>query len=63
MTVSLAQQIEEVERELALRSRVYPGFIARGKMRQSLADYHMTRMRAVLQTLQRLAQEEASSGG
>lgn len=59
---SLAQQIEEVERELTLRSRVYPGFVASGKMKQSLADYHMSRMRAVLQTLKRLAMEEAQSG-
>ena len=60
--ISLAQQIEEVERELTLRSRVYPGFVASGKMKQSIADYHMGRMRAVLQTLKRL-QEEASFGG
>ena len=60
---SLSQQIEEVKRELAMRSRVYPGFVGKGKMRASEADFHMDRMRAVLQTLERLVAEEASSGG
>ena len=60
---SLSQQIEEVKRELVMRSRVYPGFVMRGKMRASEADYHMDRMRAVLHTLERLVTEEASSGG
>ena len=59
---SLSQQIEEVKRELAMRGRVYPSFVMRGKMRASEADYHMERMRAVLETLERLA-KEAESGG
>jgi hypothetical protein len=50
--ISLNQQIEEVEREIALRERVYPRQISSGKMRQSVADYHIARMRAVLLTLQ-----------
>ncbi len=52
--ISLAQQIEEVERELGLRKGVYARAVASGKMRQSVADYHMQRLRAVLETLQRL---------
>jgi len=60
---SLSQQIEEVKRELAMRGRVYPTFVIRGKMRASEADYHMDRMRAVLETLEQLAGEEAVSGG
>lgn len=51
MTISLNQQIEEVERELALRRDVYPRQVAAGKMRQSIADYHLKRMEAVLATL------------
>lgn len=58
VTVSLAQQIEEVERELELRRRVYPHQVARGQMRQSIADYHMARMQAVLRTLQWLRANE-----
>lgn len=48
---SLAQQIEEVQREITLRGRVYPHQVASGKMKQSIADYHMGRMQAVLETL------------
>lgn len=54
MTFSINQQIEEVEREIALRERVYPHQIASGKMRQSIADYHMNRMKAVLDTLNKI---------
>jgi hypothetical protein len=57
--VSLREQIEEVERELALRKRVYAGQVYTGKMRQSVADYHMNRMQAVRDTLTRL-QEKAN---
>jgi hypothetical protein len=51
---SLREQIEEIERELALRARVYPGQVHMGKMRRSVADYHMNRMRAVMVTLKQL---------
>jgi hypothetical protein len=54
MTVTLDQQIAEVERELALRSRVYPGLVAKKKMRQSEADEHTRRMQDVLATLRSL---------
>lgn len=48
---SLAQQIEEVQRELDKRAEVYPGLVRRGTMRQSIADFHVARMTAVLRTL------------
>lgn len=54
MIFSLNQQIEEVEREIKLREGVYPRQVASGKMRQSVADYHLDRMRGVLATLQSL---------
>jgi hypothetical protein len=57
MTFSLAQQIEEVERELKLRERVYPNLVRKLEMRQSIADYHMARMQAVLETLMALERE------
>ncbi len=56
--ISLAQQIEEVERELGLRKGVYARAIASGKMRQSVADYHMQRLQAVLETLKALVQSD-----
>jgi len=57
-TFSLAQQIEEVDRELELRRRVYPGQVRSGAMRQSVADYHMARMQAVLTSLRWLQANE-----
>lgn len=60
MTVSLSQQIEEVDRELALRKNVYARNVASGKMRQSIADYHTNRMEAVKRTLEWLAENEAA---
>jgi hypothetical protein len=55
MTRPIAQQVSEVERELALRRSVYPGLVGRGKMRQAEADEHMARMEAVLATLRHVA--------
>lgn len=49
--VPIEAQIAEVERELGMRARVYPGFVARGKMDQVTADVHMARMAAALASL------------
>ena len=55
---SIDQQIEEVERELALRAKVYPRQVSSGTMRQSIADFHVARMQAVLTTLRWLRDHE-----
>jgi len=47
----LVDQIAEVRRELALRKAVYPGFIARGKLTQTVADRSMERLQAAHDTL------------
>lgn len=49
--ILIEQQISEVQREIGLRKNVYPGLVARGKMRQGEADEHMARIEAVLTTL------------
>jgi hypothetical protein len=54
MKISLRAQLEEVDRELKLRKRVYAHQIYTGKMRVSVAEYHMLRLRAVKRTLERL---------
>jgi hypothetical protein len=54
MTVSLQDQIACVERELKYRERVCARRVSEEKMTQALADRELTRMRAVLATLQRL---------
>jgi hypothetical protein len=56
--VSLSQQIEEVERELKKRAEVYPRQVSSGAMRQSIADYHVARMRAAGATLTWLRDHE-----
>jgi len=53
---SLSQQLEEVERELALRSRVYPRMVSKGQMRNTEAEYHMQRMESVAETLRGLVE-------
>lgn len=52
---SLVAQITEINRELALRERVYPSQVTSGRMRQSEAEYHievLKRVRATLNWLQ-----------
>lgn len=56
-TISLADQIKEVKRELAMRERLYPGWIAKGTLKQADADRQLERMRAALATLHELVAE------
>jgi hypothetical protein len=58
MKISLRAQLEEVDRELTLRQRVYSHQISVGKMRASVAEYHMLRLRAVQRTLETLIEQE-----
>lgn len=55
---SITQQCEEVEREIAMRKSAYPRWVAARKMRQSVADFHMERMQAVLETLRSLQDKQ-----
>lgn len=52
--ISLQEQIKCVEREIAMRRRVYPRWIFNNKMKQAQADLEIERMEAVLNTLQTL---------
>lgn len=60
MKISLTSQIQEVERELSQRRSVYPRMVATRKLKQSLADYQMQRLEAVLATLKWLQANEAA---
>jgi len=55
---SIADQIECVAREIAMRERVYPNFVRSGKKSQGDADAEIAKMRAVLRTLEWLRENE-----
>ncbi|WP_244396166.1 hypothetical protein [Afipia carboxidovorans] len=44
---TLEEKLEEIEREIAQRHRVYPRLVAAGKLRQTKADKQMALMIAV----------------
>lgn len=56
--VSLNQQIDEIDRELAQRRDVYPRLVATGKLRESIAAYQTKRLEAARDTLAWLAKNE-----
>jgi hypothetical protein len=58
MTHSLATQIAEVERELIMRRRVYPGMVRNRHMRESVANMQIEIMESVLATLLELKRRE-----
>lgn len=49
--MTLDDQIKCVKREIAMRERVYPSFIARGKLKPHEAEWQLEAMKAVLKTL------------
>lgn len=59
MKVSLIGQIAEIDREIALRQRVYPEQMRKGKMRQAEADLLMQRIQAVRASLTFLKEHES----
>ena len=52
--ISLQEQITEARRELGVRKSVYPKLIQRGRMTEDQAEYHITVMQAIVETLTRL---------
>jgi len=56
--VPLAAQIAELERELKMRQRVYPRFVAQEKMSQSQADTRMQYLASAIDTLRELQTHE-----
>lgn len=49
---TLQEQITSAKRELALRNRVYPSLIQRGKLRPDQAQHEIECMEAIIQTLE-----------
>jgi len=56
--ISLADQVTEARRELALRKVVYGKQVKRGTMTEGQAAYHLAAMAAIVETLTRLDLEQ-----
>jgi hypothetical protein len=54
---TLSRQIACIERELAIRVRVFPAWVRSGRIQQSQADDELNAMRAVLETLHSVERE------
>jgi hypothetical protein len=49
--ITFEQQVECIRREIAMRERAYPRFVAAKQMTKVKADYELAAMRAVLKTV------------
>jgi hypothetical protein len=56
--ISLADQIKEAQRELALRKKLYPQWIKRGTLTEGQATYYLQAMEAIVQTLRQLDMDQ-----
>lgn len=56
--IPIEKQIQCVARELAMRRRLYPRWVAQQRMKETEAQREIERMEAVLHTLQELAGRE-----
>lgn len=55
--MEIEAQIAAARRELSMRKRVYPRWVAQDKMKQSDADYQTAAMAAILATLEAVKAE------
>lgn len=55
---SLGDQIAELKRELGMRLKLYPQWIAQGRSNADAASAYIARMRAAIKTLSELADSE-----
>lgn len=56
--ISTSDKCDCVRRELALRIRVYPGFVAKHKMTARTAEHEIAVMTAIVEDYCRLADQE-----
>jgi hypothetical protein len=56
--ITLAEQIAEAQRELALRRSCYPAWVKSGKLDAGTAYYQLQAQEAIVRTLQRLEVEQ-----
>lgn len=48
MTITTADKIREIKRELGMRERVYPLFVKAGRLKQEAADRQIAVLQAIL---------------
>jgi hypothetical protein len=53
---TITEQIASAKRELALRRNVYPGWVAKERMKQETADHEIACMEAIVATLEAVVQ-------
>lgn len=58
--VTITEQIKGVRREIDYRKRLYPKWVADGRMKQKEADYQIELMEYVLNTLQAVLEFQRS---
>jgi hypothetical protein len=56
--ISLADQIAEAQRELALRRKCYPAWVKSGKLEAGEAKYQILCLEEIVRTLMRLDAEQ-----
>lgn len=52
---SIDELVKEAERETALRKSVYPGLVAKGRMKPDMAERRISNMEAIAQLLRGIA--------
>lgn len=63
MDISLADELAEVRREMRLRERVYPRWVADGTLAAAVAERRLAALLAVAQRLAALLAAEAEEQG
>ena len=58
MNTPIEAQYACVEREIRMRQKVYPRWVEKGRMTQQESDYELQTMRAVLETLSALREQQ-----
>lgn len=56
--ITLERQVAEIRRELGMRRRKYPEWVAAGRMTQAQADERLDAMTAALETIEGLRKAE-----
>jgi antibiotic biosynthesis monooxygenase (ABM) superfamily enzyme len=61
-TITSAEKAKEARREVAMRRRVYPGWVSSGKLSPAAADRQIAVMQAIAEDYERQAMKEKPQG-